>query len=62
MDSTEKEGRFHGDGEQARITSLGEVEESSASIKLDLLVWPPPQWGPRGRRTKWPDCHRKKSS
>ena len=22
-------------------------------------MWPPPQWGSRGRRTKWPDCRHK---
>ena len=22
------------------------------SIKTELLVWPPPQWGPTGKRTK----------
>ena len=25
-------------------------------------MWPPPQWGLRGRRTKWPDCQCKERS
>ena len=25
-------------------------------------MWPPLQWGPTERRTKWPDCQRKESS
>ena len=25
-------------------------------------MWPPTQWEPRGKRTKWPDCQRKESS
>ena len=36
--------------------------QTSAPIETELLVWPPPQWGPNGRRTKWPDCQRKESS
>ena len=35
---------------------------TSAPNETELLVWPPPQWGPRGRRTKWPDRHCKESS
>ena len=34
----------------------------SAPIETELLVWPPLQWGPRGRRTKWPDRQSKESS
>ena len=32
--------------------------QTSAPIETELIVWPPPQWGPRGRRTKWPDHQR----
>ena len=31
-------------------------------IETELLLRPPPQWGPRGRRTKWPDRQLKESS
>ena len=32
-------------------------------VVTELLVWPPPQWGPRGRRrTKWPNRQHKESS
>ena len=34
----------------------------SAPIEIELLVMLPPQWGSRGRRTKWPDRQHKESS
>ena len=61
-----------------RLAWWGSTEKKEASHLLELrgrhqysdhrynrnraLVWPPPQWGPRGRRTKWPDRQRKESS
>ena len=36
--------------------------QTSAPIKTELLMWPPPQCGPRGKRTKWPDRQHKESS
>ena len=61
-----------------RLAWWGSTEKKEASHFLGLrgkhqysdqrsnrnraLVWPPPQWGPRGRRTKWPDRQRKESS
>ena len=33
--------------------------QTSDPIETQLLVWHPPLWGPRGRRTKWPDCQGK---
>ena len=36
--------------------------ETSTPIETELLVWPPSQWGPRERRTKWPDRQRKENS
>ena len=29
---------------------------TSAPIETELLVWPPPKYGPRRKRTKWPGC------
>ena len=36
--------------------------QTSDPIETELLVWPPPQWGPMERRTKWPNRQRKESS
>ena len=41
--STEKKEASHLLGEEDTST------QTSAPIETELLVWPPPQWGPRGR-------------
>ena len=33
--------------------------QTSNPIETELLVWPPPLWGPRGRKTEWPGCQGK---
>ena len=32
------------------------------SYQLQSKRWPPPQWGPKGRRTKWLDRQRKENT